>query len=275
MLISNDCPICGAPIPERPRGSRHGNPPKTCSEACRRKRASIRERERYARVKDSSAWKETRAAYLVKLKERLARDPEFAVIFRAEAAARKKEWAAKIRATDPARHEAIKSAKRAERAAWRRALESDPEAWEAHKAKCRAWYASLSEDERDRIFRKPRARNVIWTKKRIRMLGTMPDRKVAEAVGCSTSSVTAKRNNLGIPSWRGNAAQPQCIRSKADNELSRWRLRMGLSQKQAGKLLGIITASYNRLEMNFDTNRTRLVYRLACAAIEAGLAPIE
>lgn len=157
-LISNDCPICGQPIPERPRGSRHGLPPKTCSEACRRKRASLRELERYARVKNTEAWKETRAAYIVKLKDRLARDPEFAMIFRAEAAMRTREWHFRLRTSDPARHEAMKAEKRAWHAAWRKRLESDPDAWEAHKEKCRVWYAGLSESDRDRIFRIPRSR---------------------------------------------------------------------------------------------------------------------
>lgn len=118
----------------------------------------MRERERYARVKNTEAWKETRAEYIVKLKERLARDPQFSAIFRAEAAARVREWNARLRASDPARHEAMKAEKRAERAAWRRQLESDPDAWDAHKAKCRAWYAGLSEADRDRIFRIPRPR---------------------------------------------------------------------------------------------------------------------
>ncbi|MCD9005209.1 hypothetical protein LDO31_02970 [Luteimonas sp. XNQY3] len=154
--IDEGCPICGGPIPERARGSRHGHPPKTCSEACRKVRASRREQERYARVRQSSAWKETRAAYIVKLKQRMDSDPEFALIFRAEAAARTREWNARIRSIDPARHEQMKAEKRAERAAWRQRLESDPGAWEAHKAACRAWYAGLTDAERDRIFYAPR-----------------------------------------------------------------------------------------------------------------------
>lgn len=158
-MIENNCPICGQPIPERPRGSRHGHPPKTCSERCRKIRAAQRERERYQRVKATAAWQEVRAAYTQKLRDRLAADPEFAAIYRAEANARTRAWRAKLRATDPARHAQMKAAARAERAAWRRKLESDPAAWEAHKARCRAWYASLSDAERARIYYEPRRRS--------------------------------------------------------------------------------------------------------------------
>lgn len=75
------CEQCGSPIPKRRRV--HGYPPKTCSVECRKARASARERARYERVKDTDGWKETRAAYIVKLKKRLEDDPEFASIFRA------------------------------------------------------------------------------------------------------------------------------------------------------------------------------------------------
>jgi len=114
------------------------------------------ERERYARVKNTPHWKGTRAAYIVKLRKRLEDDPEFAKVFRAEAAARSREWNAKLREFEPARHEAMKAEKRAERAAWRKQLESDPDAWNAHKAACRAWYAALPAAERDRIYNAPR-----------------------------------------------------------------------------------------------------------------------
>lgn len=154
--FDNPCPICGQPIPERPRGSRHGHPSKACSEACRIERKRRRERERYRAVKDKPEWKTTRAEYLRKLRARLDAAPEFAAIFRAEAAARTREWNARIRASDPARHEAMKAEKRAERATWRERLIADPAAWEAHKARCRAWYASLSPEDRERIYYAPR-----------------------------------------------------------------------------------------------------------------------
>lgn len=159
--LSNPCPICGQPIPERIRGNRHGSQPKTCSEACRKERARRRERDRYDRVKHSDDWKETRAKYIAKLRAKLRSDPEFAVIFRAEAASRTREWHEKIRRSDPERHAQMKAAARAERASWYQRLVTDPQAWEAHRAKCRAWYRSLSEDDRKRIYYDPqRARCV-------------------------------------------------------------------------------------------------------------------
>lgn len=158
VSVDHPCPVCGQPIPERPRGSRRGNPPKTCGERCRKIRAAQRERQRYQRVKGTTAWQTVRAAYAQKLRDRLAADPELAAIFRAEGNARTRAWREKLRATDPARHAQMRADSRAERAAWRRRLESDPAAWEAHKARCRAWYAGLSDAERDRIYYEPRRR---------------------------------------------------------------------------------------------------------------------
>ncbi len=158
MKPANPCPVCGQPIPERPRGSRHGHPPKTCSEACRKIRASQREKARYHKVKDSEAWKSVRRNYLEKLRAKLAADPEFAALFKAEAAARQREWVKRLAEENPDRHAQIRAEKRAAMAAWRERLMADPEAWEAHKAKCRAWYQSLSTEERARIFYEPRRR---------------------------------------------------------------------------------------------------------------------
>lgn len=156
MTLAKNCPICGQPIPERNKGSRHGHPPKTCGEACRKERNRRREKERYQRVKDTEAWKATREAYLQRLRDRLDSDPMFAAIFRAEAAARQREWLDRLRREDPERHARLKAEKRAERATWHQALLNDPEAWEAHRAKCRAWYQSLTVEERDRIYNDPR-----------------------------------------------------------------------------------------------------------------------
>jgi DNA-binding transcriptional regulator YiaG len=188
----NPCPICGQQIPERPRGSRHGNPPKACSEQCRAERRRRLERERYHRVKHSESWKATRRRYLKKLRARLDADPEFAVIFRAEAAARTREWREQIRRTDPDRYEQMKAAARAERAAWYQQLISDPAAWEAHRAKCRAWYHSLSEAERNRIFYEPRRRRLKRKKgmtpddiKSWRSSLALSQRKAATALGIS------------------------------------------------------------------------------------------
>lgn len=154
--MNNLCPICGNPIPKRKKGNRHGHPPKTCSEACRKERHRRRERARYHEVKDTSAWRDTRRAYLEKLKARLADDPDFLVIFRARASLAVQKWRARIKKEDPSRYAEMKLKARKERAAWRARLVSDAEAWDAYKAKCRAWYASLTPDERERIFYAPR-----------------------------------------------------------------------------------------------------------------------
>lgn len=152
----NPCPICGQHIPDRPRGSRHGHPPKTCSEACRKERARRVERARYHAVKHTDSWKSTRVEYLRNLRAKLDADPEFAAVFRAHDAERLRQWRRKLRESDPAGHAETKVKQRARMAAWRQRIVSDPEAWEAHKAKCRAWYAQLSESERERIYYTPR-----------------------------------------------------------------------------------------------------------------------
>lgn len=199
------CPICGGSIPVRPRGSRHGSPPKTCSEACRKERSRRRERERYHRVKGSDSWKETRKAHLSKLRERLKADPGLARMFREEAAARTRAWRRKLETSDPVRHEAMKAERRAERAAWRRQLESDPEAWEAHKAKVRAWYSSLSQADRDRIYNEPRRKRgrgrqkLHWPRWALSQLGVRADKDIAAEMGVHPVTVSLKRQDLGIP----------------------------------------------------------------------------
>lgn len=150
----NPCPICGVPIPVRPRGSRHGHPPKTCSEACRKKRKRRLELLRYEKIKDTPRWREVRAEYVAKLKRKLAIDPEYASIFRAYAASKTREWRSRVDA-DPQKRAEILAHKRAHAAAWRAKLVSDPVVWEAHKTKCRNWYHSLSAEDRDRIYKAP------------------------------------------------------------------------------------------------------------------------
>lgn len=132
------CLWCSEKIPDSRRGT--GCPPKTCSDACRRARAADREKERYKRVKHSDNWKHVRSSYLAKLRALVAEDPDFAKVFRAHSAERVRKWNEKLRQTDPARHAAMKAAKRAERAEWRKRLVSDPAAWDRYKAEARAWY---------------------------------------------------------------------------------------------------------------------------------------
>lgn len=107
-------------------------------------------------MKDTDDWKETRALYMRKIKQRLVSDPEYAAIFRAYANERTRNSRAKIQDTDIiARRRAVK---REERAAWRARLLDEPMAWEAHKFKARQWYHALSHEERKRIYYGPAKR---------------------------------------------------------------------------------------------------------------------
>lgn len=143
-------------MPERRRGG--GCPPKTCSEECRKRRASELEKQRYYRVKHTDSWKRTRAIYVDKLNRKIAKDPEFAAMHRAYAASRERKWITKLKHEDPSRYEQIKARKRAERVRWREQLLSDPEAFEGYKAECRSWYHGLSEHDRKRIYGKTSGR---------------------------------------------------------------------------------------------------------------------
>lgn len=143
------CLWCGKEIPSSRRG--HGNPPKTCSEKCRKLRASEREKERYQKVKHTEHWKSVRANYIEQIKERLAGDPEYAAIFRAYANEQVKKWRIKVNA-DPKKRAATLAAQRAERASWRERLLNTEMAWESHKFKARRWYHALSNDEKSRIY---------------------------------------------------------------------------------------------------------------------------
>ncbi|WP_439640565.1 hypothetical protein [Nevskia sp.] len=150
-IILNPCPICGSQIPYKPRV-----PMKTCSPTCRAERKRRIENARYQAEKDTPKWKQRRAESLATLRRKLASDPEFAAVFRAHSAASSRKWSEKVRAESPERYAATLAARRAERAAWRARLASDPAAWEQHKAQCRAWYAALPPAEKERIYQLPR-----------------------------------------------------------------------------------------------------------------------
>lgn len=145
------CLWCSKEIPSSRR--RHGSPPKTCSEKCRKLRASAREKERYQKVKHTEHWKSVRANYVEQINERLAGDPEYAAIFRFYANERTREWRIKTNA-EPKKRAAILAAQRAERANWRERLLNTEMAWESYKFKARRWYHSLNDDEKTRIYSK-------------------------------------------------------------------------------------------------------------------------
>lgn len=145
------CLWCSKEIPSSRR--RHGNPPKTCSEKCRKLRASAREKERYQKVKGTEHWKSVREDYVQRIKQRLAADPEYAAIFRAYANEQTRKWRVKVN-VNPGKRAALLAAQRAERAQWRQRLLSTEMAWEAYKFKARRWYHSLNDDEKSRIYNK-------------------------------------------------------------------------------------------------------------------------
>lgn len=141
------CEICGALIPYKP-----GMPAKTCGTECAAERHRRRELARYYEKKDTPQWRETRQNYLEKIRAKLDADPEFRAIFRAYANDRFRKSQQK-RNADPTLRAADLERKRIERQEWRERLLSEPMAWEAHKFKARAWYAGLSDDDKDRIYR--------------------------------------------------------------------------------------------------------------------------
>lgn len=145
------CPVCGDPIPERPRGSRHGHPPKTCSEACRKIRAAERERARYQRVKNTEEWKSARAGYLESLAARMAGDAEL----RARVMQQRRD--ATARHAEGINADPIRRASRLQykRDYWRNA--ATPQARARWRAQYRNWYRRLTPDERRKIFYEPRA----------------------------------------------------------------------------------------------------------------------
>ena len=69
------------------------------------------------------------------------------------------------------------------------------------------------------------------------------------------------------------------MNSQTETAIARWRARMGLSQRAAAAALGMSLSGYQEQERGagFDgrPREPSRVLLLACAAIEAGLEPIE
>lgn len=201
-LIKN-CEWCGNPI-----GAERGPAAKTCSPECSLDRNSARERVRYGRVKDTQAWKATRADYLERLRERLAADPEFARRIaqgRREAARR---YHVKL---NPEQLEAY----RAQRRAWHRNLAPE------RRAERKYWYGTLSPQlkalfllelrEKRALARLKEASQILdtrtkWDKSNDHLLGTMSDGKLARQLGVQQQVVTYHRRRLGIAPTTSNVA---------------------------------------------------------------------
>lgn len=70
------------------------------------------------------------------------------------------------------------------------------------------------------------------------------------------------------------------MNAQTETPLRRWRARMGMSQRAAAAALGLALTSYQDQERGRNRRtgqpiRTPRTLLLACAAIEAGLAPID
>lgn len=62
--------------------------------------------------------------------------------------------------------------------------------------------------------------------------------------------------------------------------IASWRARMGLSQRAAAELLGVSLTTYQDAERGINRRtgkpaRVSRIWRLACAAREAGIPPVE
>lgn len=180
----------------------------------------MRESERYARVKQSAEWKETREKYLEKRAQALQSNPKLAEAFR-----------------------------------------------EKSNAITRAWRKRNKGDDMQK--------RVNWTPELDALIGELPDKFIAEKIGVAVGTVINRRKILGKPASRMTQKHYSRHRATTENELTRWRIRSRLAQTDAGELLGMTGPSYARLERNFEKSRTKIVYRLACAAIEHGIGPVE
>lgn len=68
--------------------------------------------------------------------------------------------------------------------------------------------------------------------------------------------------------------------SMIDTPIARWRARMGLSQRAAAELLGVSLSTYQDQERGSNRKTGEplslpVLWRLACAAREAAIQPIE
>lgn len=150
QCAGHPCEICGSIIPARP-----GMKSATCSKKCAKVRIKARGKQYYEVTKGTERAKETRARAYENYRKRLEEDPIFHVIWRAYY---RHKSAARLLALNqsPELREKELQSKREWYKKWRTDLVNSPQAWEAHKEKCRAWYASLPEEKKTSIFRTKR-----------------------------------------------------------------------------------------------------------------------
>lgn len=214
------CEFCGHPF-----GIERGPAAKTCSPECQRDRNNAKEKSRYARVKDTPEWRTTRADYQGRVKERAARDPEFAEhLARSHIKALRRFRAALEQ--DPGRLEAVRAAGRE----WHH--KRTPEQRAARKY----WYGSLSSElkqlflldlRQQRAYERLKETNMAfkWPEEKSHLLGTKPDVAVAKEVGCTPSVVAYQRKQRGISTYAApsdwDAANDHLLGTLSDNELSK------------------------------------------------------
>ncbi|MBA8734249.1 hypothetical protein [Chromobacterium violaceum] len=140
---AHPCEICGALVYKTNKA--------TCSDTCRRARASAMECERYNRIKGSAEWKEKRAAYIESIRVRLQADPEF----RAHYYTTRRQHLATYRRnilSQPKQYAEYLQKKRQQTRAWA-ATEKISRRRAAYYA---FWYHLMSDAEYQRIFVEPR-----------------------------------------------------------------------------------------------------------------------
>lgn len=134
------CEICSAPIPRKP-----GMPAKTCGTECAAERHRRKERARYHEIKGDAQWKEARAAYIQKLKDRAATDPAFAEKRREQHKRILASYRARLH-QNPERLEKYREKQRE----WFQRL--TPQQRESMRERNREWYASLTREEKIMYF---------------------------------------------------------------------------------------------------------------------------
>jgi hypothetical protein len=141
------CVICDELIPAKP-----GQRSATCSPACTAEHIKRRGRAWYNRAKNTQHWRDVRTAYLAHIKQRMATEPAFAEQRRAQQRKAVKRHRAKM---TPEQRSARLAAGRA---AALKALEKVRACgnYAAYLARHRQWYASLSDEDYQRLYRRPR-----------------------------------------------------------------------------------------------------------------------
>lgn len=108
-----------------------------------------------------------------------------------------------------------------------------------------------------------------WGEVNSELLGTLPDREIADRIGVTRTAVVAARKRRGIAP---GTQQP-------DTAVAAWQSRLGLTDRAAAAALGMTLAGYQRQKLGRDQHgaprEASRALLLACAAVEAGLQPIN